>query len=114
MSKWEYVKGLFLIFGIPIISFIMAQVDPFSYWDNGEEEMGLGLWFVAVPYWVVLFFAHKYKSQHDRRAHQLGILIFKHFTKEEKEKVREEFQGNSLEKIHFLEENPELAEEIKL
>lgn len=110
---WEYIKGIFIILGIPIISFLMAPWDPLVSWSDVEGPP-LGAWFVAIPYWVVLFYAHKYKWQYGRRARQLGILIDEHFTKEEKEEIRGELQSGTSEKRHFLEEYPELAKEIEL
>lgn len=116
---WENIKVIFIILGIPFISFWGVHWIDVALWDsvsglNYEEGFPLGFLFVVVPYWVVLFYAHKYKQQHDRRARQLGILTDEHFTKEEKEEIRRELQSGTLEKRHFLEEYPELAEEIEL
>lgn len=66
MSKWEYVKGLFLIFGIPAVVYTVAKTDPFIFLSEDKEFDKISFLLVSAPYWVALFYAHKYKQQYDR------------------------------------------------
>jgi hypothetical protein len=63
MNIWEYTKGLLLIFGVPILGYLFAMWDPFLVRDEIGDPVRLGLYGILVPYWVVLFFAHKYWSE---------------------------------------------------
>lgn len=110
---WGYLKGLFIIFGIPMISYVVAIINP-TIPGEDSEKLHLGAWFVVIPYWVALFYAHKYKQQHDQRTRQLGTLVDEHFTDAEKAGIRKDLQEGSLGYLHFLDENPKLAEEIEL
>ena len=83
----EIAKGIFLFFGVPLLMFIGAQWDPFWSLNEDGEPNRLGMFFVLVPYWILLFFWWKYREKSREYAGDIGILTSPLFSDDERELV---------------------------
>ena len=117
----EIAEGIFLFFGVPLLMFIGAQWDPFWSLNEDGEPNRLGMFFVLVPYWILLFFWWKYREKSREYAGDIGILTSPLFSDDEKELVRKKYtpitaetdwSSNQKGVTELFKDNPGLSEEM--
>ncbi len=96
MKIWEYIKGVFWIFGVPILLYLLIIWDPVLGKNEDGEPNRLGYWFVVIPYLIALFFIHKYRSEKNEFKWYLKRLLDEKTTLEEQREIKEELRKREI------------------
>ena len=76
LLRWvDYIGFVFYIFGVPIILYLFAKWDPFISYDEYGDPNKLGVWLIAIVYWVLIFLVYKYNNERKSFKHTLEWIL---------------------------------------
>lgn len=93
-KEWGYIKGIFILFGVPAIMYGVVVWNPVLHcWDG---EFYIAIWVIVIPYWVALFYVHKHWSNSEDFKDFIKILLGENVSKEEKERIKKELEKRGI------------------
>jgi hypothetical protein len=73
--SFKYIGFCLYIFGVPGLLYLFAKLDPFIDLDEYGDPMRLGIYPIAIVYWILIFFVYKYKTNQDRYKYALERIL---------------------------------------
>ena len=94
MEALKYLGFIFLIFGVPVILYLVIKWDPIIGKYGDGEPLTLGYVIIFIFYWITLFLIYKYRSELKMRRKQIKRLINGSMSETEKSLLEKEIEMN--------------------